>query len=295
MKPKLLLIVNPVAGTRRSNKFLVDMLVEIANANYEYNVQVTTPERGAEQIAYKMAGDYDIVVCVGGDGTLNATIAGCMHHKKTPHIGYIPAGSANDFASGLGLALNPLTALDDVLNGTTHTMDIGMFNDKPFVYTASFGVFTKTSYNTPRELRQNLGYLAYILAGAKELSDIKSYHLKIKADDRAMEGDYIFGGVCNAKRIGGGVIRFTDDMVDLNDGLMEAFLVKTPQNPAEFMQLIFDLNACNYNSKFIECFSTSTLKIIADENLDWTLDGEYQPCKKKANIEVLPAALKIKY
>ena len=127
------------------------------------------------------------------------------------------------------------------------------------------------------------------------MSDIKSYHLKIKSDDRMMDGDYIFGGMCNAKRVGGGVIKFTDEMVDLNDGLMEVILVKTPQNPADFMQLIFDLNAGNYNSKFIELFSTSTLKIVSDENLDWTLDGEYQPCKKKTNIEVLPATLKIKY
>lgn len=295
MKSKLLLIMNPVAGTRRANKFLTEMLVDISNANYEYNIQVTTPTRDAETIACEMAGDCDIVVCIGGDGTLNATVAGCMQHSKVPCIGYIPAGSANDFASGLGLSLNPRIALDNILNGEEHTMDVGMFNGKPFVYTASLGIFTKTAYNTPRELRQNLGYLAYVLAGAKELSDIKSYHLKIKSDDRMMDGDYIFGGMCNAKRVGGGVIKFTDEMVDLNDGLMEVILVKTPQNPADFMQLIFDLNAGNYNSKFIELFSTSTLKIVSDENLDWTLDGEYQPCKKKTNIEVLPATLKIKY
>lgn len=295
MKPKLLLIVNPVSGTKRPHKFLIDMLAQIASSHYEYTIQITTPERSAEHIAREMASPDDLIICMGGDGTLNATIAGCIENGKTPHIGYIPAGSANDFANGLGLSLNPLAALDDAMWGDVHEIDVGMFNNRPFVYTASFGIFTKTSYNTPREMRQNFGYLAYILAGTKELSDIKSYHLKLITDNKTIEGDYIFGGVCNAKRVGGGVIKFTDNMVDLNDGLMEVFLVKTPQNPAEFMQLVFDLNAGNYNSKFIECFSTSALQLSSDEDIDWTLDGEYQPGNRNVSVSVLPSALKIKY
>lgn len=295
MKKKLLFIINPVSGTRRANRFLIKMLAKVSN-EYACQVQTTTPEYNAKQIAEDYAQNKDLVICIGGDGTLNETVGGCLQNNSTtPPIGYIPAGSTNDFATGLKLVQHPLRCFKQLMNGTIHPIDVGLFNDKPFVYTASFGIFTKASYNTPREMRNLMGYMAYVLEGAKEITDIRLFTMCITTPDKTMIGEYIFGGICNSKRIGGGVIQFPDEDVDLNDGMLEVFLVKAPQNPADFMQLVFDMNAGNYNSKFIEFFSTKSLHIATTDHVDWTLDGEYQAGSREVSISVMPGALKLQY
>ncbi|MBQ8806563.1 MAG: diacylglycerol kinase family lipid kinase [Bacteroidaceae bacterium] len=293
---KLLLILNPVSGMRKANRFLADILTELSAQGYECTVQATIPERNAEQIAAELAKDKELVVCIGGDGTLNETVNGCLKtHGKTPPIGYIPAGSTNDFANSLKLPQHPMACLSQILDGEIHAIDVGLFNGKPFVYTASFGAFTKASYSAPREMRNMMGYMAYILEGASEITDICSYELCIEADGETRVGEYIFGGICNSKRIGGGLIQFTDEMVDLNDGMLEVFLVKTPKTPGDFMQLIFDMNAGNYNSKFIEFFSAKSLHIATTDDMDWTLDGEYQAGSREVSIGVISGALNLKY
>lgn len=296
MHKKLLLIINPVSGMRKANRYLTDMIATLSAEGYECQVQATTPTCNATEIAANFSHDKDMIICVGGDGTLNETVAGCLSADgKTPVIGYIPSGSTNDFANSLKLPQNPLGCLDDILNGDVHPIDVGTFNGKPFVYTASFGAFTKASYSAPRELRNNLGYLAYVLEGAREIADIRSYSLCIETESDVIVGDYIFGGVCNSKRIGGGVIRFNDNDVDMSDGLLEVFLVKAPTTPGEFMQLVFDINAGNYNSPFIQFFSTNKVHIATTDDIDWTLDGEYQAGSREVNIEVLPRVLNLQY
>ncbi len=296
MQKRLLFIINPVSGTKRANRFLTEMITRLSEEGYECTVQSTTPTYSAEHLAAKLSKDKDMVICVGGDGTLNETIKGCLTVGEcTPPIGYIPAGSTNDFANSLHLQQAPLCCLNEILEGAVHDIDVGTFNGRPFVYTASFGAFTKASYSAPREAKNNLGYLAYLLEGAKELSDIKSYHLKLITPEGIHEGDYIFGGVCNSKRLAGGVIRFRDDEVDLNDGLLEVFLVRYPQNATEFMQLLLDLNAGKYTSPLIQFFSTNQLRVITSDNMDWTIDGEYQKGSNDINISVLPSALKLQY
>lgn len=295
MEKKALVIINPVSGMRRANKFLTDIITTLSVNGYQCLVQATTPTCNAAIIAEKLAEEQDLVICIGGDGTLNETIAGCIQCAASAPIGYIPAGSTNDFANSVGLAQNPLIAVDDIINGTIHSIDVGQFNDRPFVYTASFGAFTKASYSTPREMRNAMGYFAYLLEGVKELADIRSYDMCVTADGESRCGEYVFGGICNSKRIAGGIIHFSEEDVDLNDGQLEVFLVKAPQNPTDFMQLVFDMNAGNYNSKFIEFFSAKSLHIATTDYVDWTLDGEYQAGSREVSISVLPGALKLKY
>lgn len=295
MEKKALVIINPVSGMRRANKFLTDIITTLSVNGYQCMVQATTPTCNAATIAAKLAKEQDLVICIGGDGTLNETISGCIQCASSASIGYIPAGSTNDFANSVGLAQNPLIAVDDIINGTIHPIDVGTFNGKPFVYTASFGAFTKASYSAPREMRNTMGYMAYVLEGAREIADIRSFNMCITTPDETIMGEYIFGGICNSKRIGGGVIQFPDEAVNLNDGMLEVFLVKTPQNPADFMQLVFDMNAGNYNSKFIEFFSAKSLHIATTDPVDWTLDGEYQAGSREVSISVIPGALKLQY
>lgn len=295
MKKKLLLIINPVSGTRKANRFLTDIITTLSENGYECQVQATTITYSAQHIARNYAKDKDLILCIGGDGTLNETVSGCLAtNGKTPPIGYIPAGSTNDFANGLKLLQHPLKGLRSILNGDIHAIDVGLFNGKPFIYTASFGAFTKASYAAPREMRNLMGYAAYVLEGAKEITDIRSYSLCIETPENTTAGEYVFGGICNAKQIGGGLIQF-DDVADLNDGLLEVLLIKRPKTPADFMQLMFDMNTGNYNSEFIECFSAPAIHITTTDDIDWTLDGEYQTGSREISIGVMPGALNLQY
>ena len=289
MSEKLLLIMNPVAGVKKSNKYLTDILCLFSD--YECSIQMTTPTTGPEKILDMYGKDKDIVVCIGGDGTFNEMISGLIKNKLFPKVGYIPSGSTNDFATGMKISKKPLQAAFDIVNGNSIKIDVGSFNHRVFTYTASFGIFTKTSYNTPRDLKNTLGYLAYVLEGMKEITELKSYHLKIEADGKILNSNYVFGAICNSKQIGGGVLRFPEKDVDMNDGLLEILLIKEPKNPAELMEIIIDINNKNYKGSMFDYFSANEIHIQTDDDIDWTIDGEFQKGSEHITVKNIKSAL----
>ena len=291
MSEKLLLIMNPVAGVKKSNKYLTDILCLFSD--YECCVQMTTVQKGPEKIIETYGKDKDIIVCIGGDGTFNEMVSGLLKNNLSPKVGYIPSGSTNDFAVGMKISQKPLEAARNIIEGIERKIDVGKFNSRYFVYTASFGVFTKTSYNTPRDLKNTFGYLAYILEGIKEIGDIKNYHIKITSKQKQIDGNYIFGAICNSKQIGGGMVKFADKDVDMNDGLLEVLLIKNPRNPAELMQLLLDVNSKNFTSPLFEFFSTEELNIETDDEIDWTIDGEFQRGNEKVTIKNIKSAINL--
>lgn len=291
MTEKLLLIMNPVAGMKKSNKYLTDILCIFSH--FECQFQMTSPNFGPEKIIELYGKDKDIVVCIGGDGTFNEMVSGLVKNSLRPLVGYIPSGSTNDFAAGMKISLKPVSAATDIVTGKERTIDVGMFNGRIFAYTASFGAFTKSSYATPRDLKNNLGYFAYVLEGIKEITDIKSYRLKVLSAGYETEGSYIFGAVCNSKQIGGGVVRFPESDVDMNDGFLEVLLVKEPKNAWELGQLLMDLQEKNYSGKMFEYFKAEKLTITTDEKLDWTIDGEFQNGSEKIEIKNIKSAVRL--
>lgn len=276
MSKKLLMIMNPVAGVKKSNKHLTEIMEMFCNADYECQLQMTSPTLGADEIVKRYAFNKDLVVCIGGDGTFNEMISGIIKNNYTPNVGYIPSGSTNDFATGLGISQTPLTAAKDIIEGVPTTLDAGKFEDRIFTYTASFGVFTKSSYNTPRDLKNTFGYLAYVLEGAKELASVPVIHVKAKTKDKEVEGNYIFGAVCNSKRIGGGFVKFDDKVVHMNDGLLEVLLIKYPKNPVEATQTLFEIQNSKFDTQYFDFFSASEVTFTTNDDIDWTIDGEYQ-------------------
>ena len=293
MSKKMLLIMNPVAGVKKTNKYLADIISYFSDNDFEIQIQTTSVSKGADKIAEQYAKDKDVVVCVGGDGTFNETVSGLMAGKYTCNIGYIPSGSTNDFAHGLGINLNPLEAAKDIAEGQVEHLDAGVFNGRMFIYTASFGLFTKASYNTPRDLKNSLGYLAYILEGSKEILDTKPYYLRVNSKEKSVEGEYIFGAICNTKQIAGGILKFSQKSVDMNDGLLEVLLVKYPKNPADVMQTIFDAQSGKFDSPMFDFFSTNELTITTEDDISWTLDGEYQRGNEKIHIKNIKSAIPI--
>lgn len=291
MSKNLLVIMNPVAGQKKANRYLCDILNIFCINGYKCNVQLTTTKLDGADLVGLYGKNKDLIVCIGGDGTLNQVIAGMRENNIMCPVGYIAGGSTNDFANGIGLSLSPQRACEDIVYGQKVNFDIGTFNDRPFCYVASFGAFTKTSYATPRDLKNSLGHMAYVLEGIKELSDLKAYNMTFEADGKKYFGKYLFGAICNSIRVGGGIIKFSKNTVDLNDGLFEVILIKKPENPTDFMQLILDLQSGKYTGKGFDFFTAKSVKIIQEESVEWSLDGERETANKEIFVENIHSGL----
>ena len=286
MDKKNLIIMNPFSGKREANKYLTDIIDIFTKGGYMTTI-LTTTERGDGTVyASRYAGEFDLITCIGGDGTFNEVVAGLLDGGERVPVGYIPAGSTNDFANSLKLSTNILKATEDIVKGRLKTLDIGSFNGRKFSYVASFGAFTQTSYSTPQSVKNMLGHLAYILEGATSLTSIKPQHLKIEANGMPYEDDYIFGAISNSTSLAG-ILTLDPQYVDMNDGLFELLLVRSPKNPIELAEIVYMLTTQNYESNKITFVNADSFTIYADENMDWSLDGEYQEGCERIEIENL--------
>ncbi len=275
MYKKNLIIMNPCSGKKRANRFLTEIIEMFTEAGYMTTVMTTTARGDGTSYAAGYAEDFDIITCIGGDGTFNEVVAGLLENEKKVPLGYIPAGSTNDFAVSLGLSADILTAARDIIEGRTMSLDIGSFNGRKFSYVASFGAFTQTSYSTPQNVKNMLGHLAYILEGVTSLTSIKPQHLKIEVDGMIYEDDYIFGAVSNSTSLAG-ILTISQKYVDMADGLFELLLVKMPKNLIELTEIIYVLTAQKYDSDKLTFINAKEFKVWANEDMAWSLDGEYQ-------------------
>lgn len=274
MEKRLLLLLNPFAGQRRANRLLPEIIRLYNDRGFECVTYVTAGPGDATLYLKDHAANYDHVVCIGGDGTLNETIAGIVESgDDCPPVGYIPAGTTNDYANSLGLSHDILTAAADAVDGRLCRFDLGSFDGRNFIYTASCGAFARTSYTTPQAAKNLLGHLAYVFEGLRDLPTLKPIHAWIFSDDRVFEGDYIFIGVTNSLSVGG-IVRLDPDLVRLNDGLFEVMLVKFPTLPAHLTKIIAALTTSDLPCEEIEFFTADKLRIETEEPVEWTLDGE---------------------
>lgn len=290
---KALLIVNPVSGKKRINNELVRIISRLEKGGYVTTVHVTERRGDATETARLHGGEYDVIICCGGDGTLSETVNGMIAGGHTTKIGYIPSGATNDFANGIGLSSDVIKAADDIVYGKPKAFDIGRFNEREFMYIASFGAFTQSSYGTPQNLKNTFGHFAYILSGIKELTEIKPYHMTVyDAEGILHEGDYIFGAACNATSVGG-IIKLDKNLVDLSDGVFEVMLVRCPKTLVQISVMAKALLNGNYDNEFLDFFHTKRLDVHCDEALPWSLDGEEADGGNDTQIEVLHEAANI--
>jgi YegS/Rv2252/BmrU family lipid kinase len=236
--------------------------------------------------------EYDLVVCSGGDGTLNEVISGIMHSELKPCIGYIPSGTTNDFAYNLKLPKNLPKAAKAVLGGEAFSCDVGIMNGEYFTYTAAFGLFTDASYETPQTTKNMLGKLAYILEGVKRLPNWKSYHMEITCGDNVINDNFIYGMVTNSISVGG-IKGLTGKDVQLDDGLFEGIFIKMPQNVLDFQAIINDLLKGNLHSDHIYSFPVKEILLVSEETVPWSIDGEFGGEFQTVNIANVQQAIKI--
>lgn len=291
---KVMLIINPRAGKMKSKTALYDIAEIFCRADYETVVKITSGKGQAEKYAYEAAnGGFDIVVCCGGDGTLNETISGIISSGKKISVGYVPAGSTNDFARTLGLSNTPKKAAQNIVAGKPATIDVGKFGeDRFFSYIASFGLFTAASYNTSQSTKNVMGHFAYVLEGIKEIGVVQPYHIKATANGRVYEGDYIFGAVTNSTSVGG-IVKLESGMVDLNDGLFEVVLVKNPKDITELTRVLMGISNSDLSDSLFEFFKCSEITIETEEEFSWSLDGEEASGGNKVTIKNIESAINI--
>ena len=289
---KLLFLVNPNAGQRRVNKSLTDIIGIFNEGGYEVTVFLTNGPGNGTQIVQERAADYDLVVCAGGDGTLNETITGVLRAGADCPVGYIPCGSTNDFASTLKLSTDVVQAARDIMEGAPVEYDVGRWGDRYFVYIASFGAFTRVSYSTPQNLKNALGHLAYVLSGIQELPQIRNIPMALELDGQVLDGEYLFGAVSNSTSVGG-VFTLDASQVDLRDGKFEVILVRMPRDMAELTQCATALQNHTYDCAAITFRSASRLRVHQDPALLWTLDGERAEGADVVEIENLHRAIRL--
>ena len=287
---KLLLVVNPCAGMKRIQKHLADIIALFTEYGYENVVYMTSGRGDATRIVAERAAEMDLIVCAGGDGTFNETVSGLLQSGVDKPLGYIPAGSTNDFASSLGLPKQIMEAARCIMEGTPHRVDIGCFNDRYFSYVASCGAFTRTAYTTSQSIKNALGHIAYILAGIKDIPNIHKMHLRVETDDQVLEGEYLFAAVSNSTSVGG-VLTLDSAVVDMSDGLFEILLIRSPANVVELNECIMALSTQNYSTGAITLCNTKNATIWADPGMDWTLDGEQAEGCERIRIENLHQAV----
>lgn len=290
---KMLFVMNPYAGTRRGTKDLSEILGVFNQANYEVITYMTSAAGDACNIVRDRSEGKDLVVCCGGDGTLNETVSGLLSAGLDIPIGYIPAGSTNDFASSLKLSLNLVQAARDIVEGQPVSYDAGRFGDRYFTYVASFGAFTRVSYNTPQSVKNALGHTAYLLSGISELSQIRDIHIRMEMDDQIIEDDFLFGAISNSTSVGG-VLTLKPDQVDMSDGLFEILLVRKPRSFTELTECVTAMQNLDYfGCPNITFCSAASVKISTYEDLNWTLDGEKAEGMNEIRVENLHHAIRL--
>ena len=289
---KLLFIMNPFAGQKKANKVLPEILMLFTEAGYEINISMTTGPGSATRLAAERGGRADLVVCCGGDGTLNETISGLLMAGIQVPVGYIPSGTTNDFAASLKLSGNPIQAAKDILEGQPVPYDVGKFGERYFSYVASFGAFTRSSYAVPQTVKNALGHTAYILGGISELSQIRNEHVRMEIDGEVVEDDFLFGAICNSTSVGG-VLTLPPDRVDMGDGVFEVMLIRGPRNLNELTECMLAVQNQTYNCGMITFRSAKMIKISADPFMPWTLDGEKADGFCDVKVENLHHAVRI--
>jgi YegS/Rv2252/BmrU family lipid kinase len=286
-----MLIVNPFSGRGVSNASVGGIVAQFCSNGFVVTVYYSS-EMSLSRVVQDYSKNYDIIVSVGGDGTLSEVVSGLLEAGLSIPIGHIPSGTSNDVAITLALSKNPIIAAKSIIKGEPRPHDIGRFLDKYFTYIAAFGAFTSVAYSTPQSSKRNLGHFAYVLEGLAEVGGIKTRRTKIVLDDEVIEGDFVFGSVSNSLSVAG-FLKINPGLVNLSDGKFEVLLVRQPLIPADFFNILSGVLAQTYDGDSVLLYHSSNVKFIFEEEVAWTIDGEDGGSHKEIEIKNLHHAIQL--
>ncbi|MDE5764056.1 MAG: YegS/Rv2252/BmrU family lipid kinase [Ruminococcus sp.] len=274
---KIYFLVNLLAGRATIGDKLGEIISEFNKSGFEVTVHVTQSGSDAtEKAEYACLNGYDILVCAGGDGTLSQCLQGAMKSSRRIPIGYIPAGSTNDFARSLNIPKSAMDAIKWITEGSPMSVDLGVFNDRYFTYIAAFGAFTNVTYETSQQIKNIFGHASYIVGGLTQLTSLRSKMMRIEYNNTVIEGEFIFGMVTNSGSVAG-LLSMNDFLLD--DGQFEVTLIKKPANLVQLQKIVHSLLNISeeIDREYIKFFRTDKITFTAlnDEQITWTLDGEF--------------------
>ena len=281
---RIMIIANPKAGLGKIKASLFSVVEIFSKSGYEVTVYPTKKAKDAYNRVKDGVEGFDTLVVCGGDGTLNEVVSGVVSSGADATIRYIPAGTLNEWSSGLKISRN-------IVKGNVRELDVGCFDDKYFTYTASFGAFTEASYSAPQDVKNVIGQAAYLFEGIKSIAHIKPISLVIEADGKIIEGDFLFGAVSNSHSVGG-VLKLDQNVVNLGDGFFEVLLIRKPDTLQELQQIVDGILKKEFDRKGLEFFKASSIRVRGKKALDWTLDGEHAVGGRETVIKNLHQRMK---
>ena len=272
---RILLIVNPVSGMNRARTALPSILQVLCTGGKMITVCMTEYAGHAKELAVQLGAGFEVVACTGGDGTLSSVIGGLMEIPASvrPMLGYIPLGTTNDMATALGIQKNPRLAAKRILEGTPTPLDVGKSTSGYFGYVLAFGAFTEVSYQTPQDVKNVFGRLAYFAEGASNLQKVRPRHAVVEYDGGVIEDDFLFGAVSNSTSVAG-ILKIDPSLAVMDDGVFEVMLIRNPKTAAELNEALASILYQEYDGENVKLLHSKKVRIVSDEGLAWTRDGE---------------------
>lgn len=290
---KALLMLNPNAGKRASRGQIFSIVDGLTREGWEVTVYPTQSQGDARRMARERGGDFELMICSGGDGTLSEVVSGVLSGGHEPVLGYLPTGTTNDFAACLGLPRKTPDALKVITRGEINRIDAGLLNDEQhFIYLAAFGLLTDVSYTTPQDQKNALGRAAYFIEGIKRLPQTQSCPMRISAGNLYYEGDFMLGVVLNSTGFGG-LFHLDEENVFLDDGYFEVMLIRDPGSPAALTRLMVEVLSQVYDEDYVHLFRAQSITFESDQSVSWCLDGESGGEHHTARIENLKQAYRL--
>jgi diacylglycerol kinase (ATP) len=288
----MMLIVNPKAGRMHSRNRLHNLVRQFNQNDYQCHLFVTNRSGDVKQMLEVYGQNYQLIVALGGDGTLNEVITTMINSKISIPLGFIPGGTTNDFARSHQIPINFKNATQKIMTGSITKIDIGAFNHRYFNYIATFGAYTAVAYQTNQTLKNWLGYPAYLVSSFKHLNSLRKYSITLTINGQTTSEDVIFLAITNSTSVGG-LLRYPQDQIQLDDGYLEICILRYPTKPTEWISLTQALATGQYTHPLITLTKASTFKIVSEEVIDWCLDGEYGGQAKSVDIHCLPQQIQL--
>lgn len=272
---KLLFIYNPASGKGTIRGRLGRIVEDFSARGWQVTVWPTQSKGDATRVARELGAQFDRVVCAGGDGTLSETVAGLVELDSPPELGYIPSGSTNDCAYNLDIPVGTAKATALAAgDGEVARLDVGRLNGRPFVYVAAFGAFTAVAYDTPQQLKNSFGHMAYLAAGIGELANLTPYRIRVEWGENMVEDDFLYGMVCNTYSVAG-LRNVAGPQVVLDDGRFEVVLVRKSVKLADFAAALHALMwGESIDTPAVLTFETDQVIFTSEQEIPWTVDGE---------------------
>jgi lipid kinase YegS len=260
------------------------------DAGHHIEVRVTW-EKGDARGFVSEAGNVDLLIAAGGDGTLNEVLHGLMNLSEAtrPILGIVPLGTANDFATGCGIPRDSAKALALCMRGKGVPIDVGKANDHWFINAASSGFGAEITATTSPELKRLLGPAAYTVMGAVLAINVRQYQGRLTLPNREIIGSGPVAIVGNGRQSGGGIQ--VAPRASIDDGLLDVLVVRQI-SPTALLAAARELQQLPPDGEYISYWQTPWLEVHPEEAIPVNLDGE--PLRfSSVRYEVVPKAIQL--